>query len=114
MNVSTGIYIDLIEEDLVGHIYSKSGIALKYGVVVFNSPGIIDADYKDEIEVILMNYSKEAYIIKRGDTIAQMGFVKTFKAIKKEIEIHGCACREVLVSMIKDVEKNGGFDSPGK
>ncbi|XP_065645831.1 deoxyuridine 5'-triphosphate nucleotidohydrolase-like [Hydra vulgaris] len=63
--VSTGISIDFIDPDLVGHIYLKSGIALKYGVVAFNSPGIIDADYKDEIKIILMNYSKEDYIIKR-------------------------------------------------
>ncbi|XP_065675556.1 deoxyuridine 5'-triphosphate nucleotidohydrolase-like [Hydra vulgaris] len=70
--VSTEVYIDLIDSDLVGHIYSKSGMALKYRAVLLNSPGIIDADYKDEIKVILMTHSKEDYIIKREDAVAQM------------------------------------------
>ncbi|XP_065645835.1 deoxyuridine 5'-triphosphate nucleotidohydrolase-like [Hydra vulgaris] len=83
--VSTGVYIDKIDTNLAGHVYSKSGIAYKYGVVVLNSPGIIDADYKDEIKVLLMNLSKENYIIKHGDAVAQMGFVKMFKAIKNVI-----------------------------
>ncbi|XP_065650249.1 deoxyuridine 5'-triphosphate nucleotidohydrolase-like [Hydra vulgaris] len=97
-----------------GHVYSKSDMAFKYGVAVLNSPGIIDADYKDEIKVLLMNHSKEDYINKRGDAVAQMGFVKTFKAVKNVIEIEGCFCREVKMSMIKDVERKGGFGSTGK
>ncbi|XP_065653064.1 deoxyuridine 5'-triphosphate nucleotidohydrolase-like [Hydra vulgaris] len=112
--VSTGVYIDKIDTNLAGHVYSKSGIAYKYGVVVLNSPGIIDADYKDEIKVLLMNLSKENYIIKHGDAVAQMGFVKMFKAIKNVIEINGCSCRQVKMSMIKDVERKGGFGSTGK
>ncbi|XP_065664760.1 deoxyuridine 5'-triphosphate nucleotidohydrolase-like [Hydra vulgaris] len=103
--VNTGVYMDLIKPDLEGHICSKSGMTFKYGVVVLNAPGIIDADYKDEIKVILINHSKEDYIIKRGDVVAQMGFVKIFIAIKNVIEIDGCFCREVKTSMIK-VERN--------
>ncbi|XP_065674142.1 deoxyuridine 5'-triphosphate nucleotidohydrolase-like [Hydra vulgaris] len=80
--VSTGVYIDSIDFNLAGHVYSKSGMACKYGIAVLNSPGIIYADYKDEIKVKLMNHSEENYIIKRGDAVAQMGFVKMFKAIK--------------------------------
>ncbi|XP_065672086.1 deoxyuridine 5'-triphosphate nucleotidohydrolase-like [Hydra vulgaris] len=112
--VSTGVYIDLIDSNLVEQIYSKSGMALKYGVLVLNSPGIIDADYKDEIKVMLITHSKEDYIIKRGDAVAQMGFVKMFKAIKNVIQIESCSCRQVKTSMIKDVERKGGFGSTGK
>ncbi|XP_065652818.1 deoxyuridine 5'-triphosphate nucleotidohydrolase-like [Hydra vulgaris] len=82
--ISTGVYINEMDLKLAGQVYSKSGIAYKYGVVVFNAPGIIDADYKEEIKVLLMNHSKENYVIKRGDAIAQMGFVKMFKADKNK------------------------------
>ncbi|XP_065675817.1 deoxyuridine 5'-triphosphate nucleotidohydrolase-like [Hydra vulgaris] len=109
--VGTGVYIDTIDSDLVGCIFSKSGIAYNNGVIVLNSPEIIDADYKGEIKVILMNYSKEEYIIKPGDAVAQMGFVKMFEAVKKVIEFDGCACRQVTMSMIKNVES---FGSTGK
>ena len=53
-------------------IRSRSGLALKHGVVVFNAPGTIDADYRGEIQVILMNFSKDSFIIERGMRIAQM------------------------------------------
>ncbi|XP_065654911.1 deoxyuridine 5'-triphosphate nucleotidohydrolase-like [Hydra vulgaris] len=112
--VNAGVYIDLMEPDLVGHIYSKSGIAFKYDVAVLNSPGIIDADYKDEIKVLLIIHSKEEYIINPRDAVAQMGFVKIFKAVKKVIESDGCACREVTMTIIKDVERKSGFGSTGK
>ncbi|XP_065675849.1 deoxyuridine 5'-triphosphate nucleotidohydrolase-like [Hydra vulgaris] len=69
--VSARVYIDKIDSDLVGQICSKSGIALKYGVIVFNAPAIIDADYKDEIKVLLINHSIKDYIIYRGDAVAQ-------------------------------------------
>ncbi|XP_065659047.1 deoxyuridine 5'-triphosphate nucleotidohydrolase-like [Hydra vulgaris] len=103
--VSTGVYIDTIDSDVVGY---------NNDVAVLNSPGIIDADYKGEIKVILMNYSKEEYIIKPGDAVAQMRFVKMYKAVKKVIEFDGCACRQVTSSMIKNVERKGGFGSTGK
>ncbi|XP_065643117.1 deoxyuridine 5'-triphosphate nucleotidohydrolase-like [Hydra vulgaris] len=112
--VNTGVYIDKMDSNLVGQIYSKSGIAFKHGVVVFNAPGIIDADYKDEIKVLLMNHFEENVVFKRGDAIAQMGFVKMFKAVKNVIEFDGCCCGQVKMSMIKDVERKGGFGSTGK
>ncbi|XP_065643073.1 deoxyuridine 5'-triphosphate nucleotidohydrolase-like [Hydra vulgaris] len=112
--VNTGVYIDKMDSNLVGQIYSKSGIAFKHGVVVFNAPGIIDVDYKDEIKVLLMNHSEENVVFKRGDAIAQMGFVKMFKAVKNVIEFDGCCCGQVKMTMIKDVERKGGFGSTGK
>ncbi|XP_065671978.1 deoxyuridine 5'-triphosphate nucleotidohydrolase-like [Hydra vulgaris] len=99
---------------LARHVYSKSGITYKDGVVVFNAPGIIDADYKDEIKVLLMNHSEENYVIKRGDAVAQMGFVKMFKAVKNVADFDGCCCRKVKMTMIKDVERKDGFGSTGK
>ncbi|XP_065662904.1 deoxyuridine 5'-triphosphate nucleotidohydrolase-like [Hydra vulgaris] len=111
---STKHYILQPDEHLVGQICSKSSIALKYGVIVFNAPAIIDADYKDKNKVLLINHSKEDYVINCGDAVAQMGFLKTFKAVETVIEIDGCSCREITMSMIKDVERNGGFGSTGK
>ncbi|XP_065658874.1 deoxyuridine 5'-triphosphate nucleotidohydrolase-like [Hydra vulgaris] len=107
-------YIDKMDTDLHGQIYSESGIAYKYGVAVFNAPAIIDADYKDEIKVLLYSISEEDYIIKRGDAIAQMGFMKTLKSLKIVTEIDGCSSRDVTITMIKDVERKGGFGSTGK
>ncbi|XP_065664486.1 deoxyuridine 5'-triphosphate nucleotidohydrolase-like [Hydra vulgaris] len=94
--------------------FDLRSIAYKYGVVVFNSLGIIDADYKDETKVLLYNYSKEDYIIKRRDAVARMGFLKIFKAIKRVVDIDGCFCRKQTIPMIKNVERNGGFGSTGK
>ncbi|XP_065658514.1 deoxyuridine 5'-triphosphate nucleotidohydrolase-like [Hydra vulgaris] len=62
--------------------FDLRSIAYKYGVAVFNAPAIIDADYKDEIKVLLYNISEEDYIINRGDAVAQMGFMKTLKSLK--------------------------------
>ncbi|XP_065656744.1 deoxyuridine 5'-triphosphate nucleotidohydrolase-like [Hydra vulgaris] len=112
--VSTGGYINEMDSNLAGQAYSKSGIAYKNGVVLFNAPGIIEAEYKEEIKVLLMNHSEENYVIKRGDAIAQMGFVKMFKAVKNIIEFDGCCCRGVKMTMIKDVERKGAFGSTGK
>lgn len=61
-------------------IRSRSGLALKYGVVVLNSPGTIDSDYRGEIGVILSNFGKEPFKVSNGDRIAQMIVVKTEKA----------------------------------
>jgi dUTP pyrophosphatase len=57
-------------------IRPRSGLALKYGVTVLNSPGTIDSDYRGEVGVILVNHSAEIYEIKRGDRIAQMVIAK--------------------------------------
>ncbi|XP_065662781.1 deoxyuridine 5'-triphosphate nucleotidohydrolase-like [Hydra vulgaris] len=94
--------------------FDLRSIAYKYGVGVFNAPGIIDADYKDENKVLLYNTLEDDYIINRGDAVAQMGFIKTLKALKIVTEIDGCSCRDVTMTTNKDVERNGGFGSTGK
>lgn len=71
MLIPTGLFIEL-PEGFEAQIRPRSGLALKYGITVLNSPGTIDADYRGEIKVLLINHSKEAFSIKSGDRIAQM------------------------------------------
>ena len=77
--VGTGLHIELPE----GHeaqVRPRSGLAAKHGVTVLNTPGTIDADYRGEIKVILVNLSNESYTIKHGDRIAQMIIAKHERA----------------------------------
>jgi len=69
--VPTGISIAL-PEGYEAQVRPRSGLALKQGVSILNTPGTVDADYRGEVGVILMNHSKEKLVIKRGDRIAQM------------------------------------------
>ena len=69
--VPTGIFIAL-PKGYEAQVRSRSGLAAKYGVTVLNSPGTIDADYRGEIGVILINFSENDFIIKNGDRIAQI------------------------------------------
>ena len=55
-----------------GQIRPRSGLALKYGLTILNAPGTIDADYRGEIQVILINLGREEYLIQRGERIAQL------------------------------------------
>ena len=72
--VGTGLFIEL-PEGYEAQIRPRSGLAYKHGITVLNSPGTIDADYRGEIKVILVNLSNEPYLIKVGERIAQMVFV---------------------------------------
>ncbi|MBR3647731.1 MAG: dUTP diphosphatase [Paludibacteraceae bacterium] len=67
----TGLYIEL-PEGYEAQVRPRSGLALKHGITVLNTPGTIDADYRGEIGVILVNLSSEAFTINPGDRIAQM------------------------------------------
>jgi len=69
--VSAGIYISL-PEGYEAQIRPRSGLAIKYGIGIVNSPGTIDADYRGLINIILINFGKTPYVIKRGMRIAQM------------------------------------------
>lgn len=69
--VPTGLAIAL-PEGLECQVRTRSGLALKYGVFALNSPGTIDSDYRGEIKIILANFGKEPFRIKRGDRIAQL------------------------------------------
>lgn len=69
--VPTGIKIS-IPEGYEAQIRPRSGLALKYGISMVNAPGTIDSDYRGEINVILINFGKKDFIVKRGERIAQM------------------------------------------
>lgn len=78
--VKTGIFIEL-PEGYEAQVRPRSGLALKNGVTVLNTPGTIDADYRGEIGVILINHGKETFYYKKGDRIAQMVFAPVVRAV---------------------------------
>lgn len=69
--IGTGLYIAL-PVGYEAQIRPRSGLALKHGITIINSPGTIDSDYRGELKIALINHSKEDYIVKNGDRIAQM------------------------------------------
>ena len=83
--IPTGLYIEM-REGYEAQIRPRSGLALKHGVTVLNSPGTLDADYRGEIGVILINLSNEPFFINSGDRIAQLVFHKYEKAEFVEVE----------------------------
>jgi dUTP pyrophosphatase len=99
--VPTGLIIELPR----GHeaqIRPRSGLAAKHGVTVLNSPGTIDADYRGEVSVILINHGPSPFTIKRGDRIAQMVIAPVVQA--KLVE---------TVALSKTKRGSGGFGSTG-
>jgi len=95
--IPTGIAIAL-PEGYEAEIRPRSGLAIKYGVTLVNSPGTIDADYRGEIGVILINHGEEPFVIRRGDRIAQMIIHRVCKASWIE-------CQQLDVT----IRGNGGF-----
>ena len=69
--IGTGLFIEL-PQGYEAQIRPRSGLAYKHGITVLNSPGTIDADYRGEIKILLVNLSQESYTIKPGERIAQM------------------------------------------
>ena len=100
--VKTGLFIELPE----GHeaqIRPRSGLALKHGITVLNAPGTIDADYRGELCVLLVNLSQEPFVINDGDRIAQM-----------VIASH-CRATLQLTETLGDTDRGaGGFGHTGK
>ena len=75
MVVSTGVTLEL-EPDEVALVCSRSGLAAKHGVFVLNAPGVIDAGYKGEVQVILQNLGGHSFWVEEGDRIAQILILK--------------------------------------
>ncbi len=99
--VPTGIAIEL-PEGYEAQIRPRSGLALKHGITVLNTPGTIDADYRGEIGVILINLGKDTFVIDRGMRIAQMVIAPVMKADFVEVK------------EISETKRNsGGFGSTG-
>ncbi|MGH8431176.1 MAG: dUTP diphosphatase [Solimonas sp.] len=100
--VATGFAIAL-PEGFEAQVRPRSGLAAKHGVTLLNSPGTIDADYRGEIKVILINHGREAFAVKRGDRIAQMVVAPVTRvALKEESELSDTA------------RGAGGFGSTGR
>lgn len=100
--VKTGLAIEL-EEGYEAQIRPRSGLALKSGITVLNTPGTIDADYRGEIGVILLNVSNKDFTVQEGDRIAQMVIQQI---VKMPI---------VLTDSLKESDRgSGGFGSTGK
>lgn len=100
--IPTGLYIEL-PEGYEAQIRPRSGLSIKCGITVLNSPGTIDADYRGEIKVILINLSQDDFTIKSGDRICQMVIAKHEKA------------EFVEVDEISETERGaGGFGHTGK
>ena len=100
--IPTGIAISL-PEDLEAQIRPRSGLAIKHGITLLNSPGTIDSDYRGEIKVILVNLSNDNYTIKPYDRIAQI-IISQF--VKAEFEI--------AENLDQTDRGNSGFGSTGK
>jgi dUTP pyrophosphatase len=83
--VPTGISI-AIPKGFEGQIRPRSGLAIQQGIGVVNGPGTIDADYRGEIGVLLINFSKSPFTIHHGDRIAQMVISRVFRAIFEEVD----------------------------
>ncbi len=84
--IPTGLYIEL-PEGFEAQIRPRSGLAFKHGISIVNSPGTIDADYRGEIKVLLINLSTEPFEINTGDRIAQMIVAKHEKVSWQQVEV---------------------------
>lgn len=99
--VPTGLYI-AFPEGFEAQIRPRSGLALKKGITLLNTPGTIDADYRGEIGVIVINLSAEDFIIEDGERIAQMVIARYEQAEWQEVEV------------LEDTERGaGGFGHTG-
>lgn len=79
----------------------RSGLALKYGITVLNTPGTIDADYRDSVGVILINHGSKPFVIRQGDRIAQMVIAKMEQITWNPVD------------SLDETERGGGFGSTG-
>jgi dUTP pyrophosphatase len=84
--IPTDIYVAL-PKGFEFQVRSRSGLALKHGIFVLNSPGTIDSGYRNSIGVILYNSGKEDYIVRNGDRIAQLVLQEVPKVVWKEVDI---------------------------
>lgn len=84
--IPTGLYIAL-PKGYEAQVRPRSGLALKHGITVLNTPGTIDADYRGELMVLLINFSAEDFIINAGERIAQMVIARHEQAEFVEVEV---------------------------
>lgn len=101
--IRTGLALQM-PEGVEAQVRPRSGLALKHGITVLNSPGTIDADYTGDVGVILINHGKNAFVIEPGDRIAQLVFASVLHKIDF-IEV---------TQMTETARGNGGYGSTGK
>jgi dUTP pyrophosphatase len=100
--IGTGLFIEL-PEGYEAQIRPRSGLAFKYGLSVLNTPGTVDADYRGEVKVLLVNLSNEPFTVEDGERIAQM-------VVAKHEQIHW-----EEVDALSDTQRgSGGYGSTGK
>ena len=100
--ISAGFYLS-VPAGYEAEIRPRSGLALKHGISLVNTPGTIDSDYRGLVSLIMINHGKDSFLIRRGDRIAQMVIKEIIKA---EID----ACEELDETM----RSGGGFGHTGK
>lgn len=100
--VPTGLAIAL-PVGFEGQVRPRSGLALKHGITVLNSPGTVDADYRGEVSVVLINHGSEPFVIRRGERIAQLVIAPVQRA-------------QLAVSVVlNETSRNaGGYGSTGR
>ena len=101
MLIKTGLFLEM-DPSIECQIRPRSGLALKKGLTVLNTPGTVDADYRGEVGVILINLSDESVMIEDGERIAQMVFCPVQKVTLTEVEVLNDSARGA-----------GGFGSTG-
>lgn len=100
--IPTGLYIAL-PDGTEAQVRPRSGLAAKHGISVLNAPGTIDADYRGEVKVILVNLSNEPFVVNPGERIAQMVVAQYAKVEWEEVEI-----------LDETQRGEGGFGSTGR
>ena len=103
--IPTGLFIEL-PDDCEAQVRPRSGLALKHGITVLNAPGTIDADYRGEIGVVLINLSKDTFIVNDGERIAQMVIAQF-----RQVELVEVASMDELSGTERGA---GGFGHSGK
>jgi dUTP pyrophosphatase len=102
VKVPTGLFLE-IPVGFEAQIRPRSGLAIKNGITVLNSPGTIDADYRGEVCIILVNLSNERFIVKDGERVCQMIIARHEKAVWETVE-----------TLLESERGSGGFGHTGK
>ncbi|ODA40687.1 dUTP diphosphatase [Desulfosporosinus sp. BG] len=85
VKIPTGLAIELPSQEVVALVFARSGLASRHGMGLTNGVGVIDSDYRGEIQVLMHNSGSEPVIINSGDRIAQMVFMPVFHALFEEV-----------------------------
>jgi dUTP pyrophosphatase len=100
--VPTGVRLE-IPEGYEAQVRPRSGLALKHGIGIPNGPGTIDADYRGEVHVLLINFGSEPFVVRRGDRVAQLVF-----AAVARVEL------QIAAELTSTTRGDGGFGHSGR